>query len=126
MTAITFDTLKYTKTLESAGIPRQHAEAQAVAQRESLEQVFESHFDHTASKEEVYAFKSAMKADFIELRSATRADLRDMDSSLRSEIKQLDTSLRGELRELELRVTIKLGGMIVALGGVLIAVKYLG
>jgi hypothetical protein len=31
-----------------------------------------------------------------------------------------------DLRELELRMTIRLGGMIMALGGVLIAVKYLG
>lgn len=34
--------------------------------------------------------------------------------------------LRNELEKLELRVVLKLGGMIVALGGVLIAVKYFG
>jgi hypothetical protein len=103
MSTITFDTLKYTKTLENAGVPRQQAEAQAVAQRESLEQALESHFEHAASREEVSIFKSEMKADF---------------SSLRSEIKS-------DLRELELNMTIKLGGMVIALGGVLIAVKYL-
>ncbi len=35
-------------------------------------------------------------------------------------------SLRAEMRELELRLTIKIGGMIIALGGLLIAIKYFG
>jgi hypothetical protein len=31
MTTITFDTLKYAERLEKAGIPREHAEAEALA-----------------------------------------------------------------------------------------------
>ncbi len=34
--------------------------------------------------------------------------------------------LRMEMRELELRLTVKTGAMIMALGGVLVAIKFLG
>ena len=37
MTAITFDTLKFTKRLEEAGVPRKQAEAQAEAFRDAQE-----------------------------------------------------------------------------------------
>lgn len=40
----------------------------------------------------------------------------------KSDIKEL----RSEIRELELRLTVKLGGMIMALGAILIAIKYFG
>lgn len=49
---------------------------------------------------------------------ATKSDVTD----LRSEI----TALRAEARETALTLQLRLGGMIVALGGVLVAVKYFG
>lgn len=51
--------------------------------------------------------------------------LQDIDFdhfSTKSDIKEL----RAEMREMELRLTIRLGGMIMALGAVLIAIKYYG
>lgn len=44
----------------------------------------------------------------------------------KGDILALQNELRSEIRELELRMTIRLGGMIVALGGILIAVRYFG
>lgn len=41
MATITFDTHKFIKDLESAGIPELHAEAIARAQQESLQTAFE-------------------------------------------------------------------------------------
>ncbi len=49
---------------------------------------------------------------------ATKADI--------AEVKADITLLRAEAREMELRMTIRLGGMIMALAGILIAIKYLG
>ncbi len=49
------------------------------------------------------------------LEAATKADLR-----------ALELSGKADLREMELRLKLHLGTMIVALGGVLIAVKYFG
>jgi hypothetical protein len=37
-----------------------------------------------------------------------------------------DLATKADLRELELRLEVKLGGMMMALGGVLIAIKYFG
>jgi hypothetical protein len=55
------------------------------------------------------AIKASKDADFSHL--ATKEDI---------------NTLRSEMREIELRLTIKLGAMVFALGGFLIAVKYLG
>jgi len=82
MTAITFDTLKFVKTLEAAGVSAKHAEAFAAAVRDSSE-----------------------SADL-----ATKTDLRE-----------LKAELKADMRELELRMTIKLGGMLVVAVGVIAA-----
>jgi len=74
MTTVTFDTLKFVKTLQAAGVSVTQAEAFASAVRDSTE-----------------------SADV-----ATKADLRE-----------LKTELKADLRELELRMTIKLGSMMV-------------
>lgn len=42
------------------------------------------------------------------------------------EIDMASAATKADLRELELRLKLHLGSMIVALGGVLIAIKYLG
>jgi hypothetical protein len=82
MVAITFDTLKFVKTLQAAGVEAPQAEAIAAAVRDS----------HDA-------------ADV-----ATKGDLRE-----------LKTELKADIRELELRMTVRLGGMIVLGIGVIAA-----
>ncbi|MDR2012715.1 MAG: CCDC90 family protein [Rhodanobacter sp.] len=78
MTAVTFDTLKFVKTLEAAGVSAPQAEAFASAVRDS----------HTSAE------------------LATKSDMRE---------------LKSEMRELELRMTIKLGAMMVGAIGVVAA-----
>ncbi len=44
-------------------------------------------------------------------------------------IREIDTTqvaTKADLREMELRMTVRLGGMIIGLGGLLIALKYFG
>jgi hypothetical protein len=78
MATITFDTLKFSRKLESAGIPREHAvgiaEAVADVQAENMGEM------------------------------VTKGDI---------------ALLRAEIKELELRMTIKFGIMVVALGGII-------
>ena len=62
MTAITFDTLKFTKRLEEAGVPRKQAEAQAEAFREAQE----TQLDELATKRDVMELKRDIKE--LELR----------------------------------------------------------
>lgn len=83
MAAITFDTHKFVKTLEAAGIPEQQAEAISAAVQDAQESA--------------------------EL--ATKTDLREIKTEIRE--------IRGEMRELELRLTLKLGSIVViAIGAV--------
>jgi hypothetical protein len=72
MTAITFDTLKYTKILEDAGVPRNQAEAQARAQREvfseTIEQI-ETNQHSAATKQDLIAHKAEMNVALAELKA---------------------------------------------------------
>ena len=68
MGVITFDTLKYTKQLKEAGIPRNQAEAQANAYRQSLNEVMED----VASKSDVASLKKdadVYKSDISSLKT---------------------------------------------------------
>ena len=87
MATVTFDTHKFVKTLEAAGVPESQAEAFSTAVRESHE-----------------AAELATKGDIAELR-------KDIDS---------------KLEKLELRMTIKLGSIVVvALGAFTVIFKFL-
>jgi hypothetical protein len=105
MATVTFDTLKFVKTLEEAGIPESQAEAFSTAVRES----------HEAAE------------------LATKADLREVETNLRHEIsdlrKDMDARFTGvdaKLEKLELRMTIKLGSIVVvALGAFTVIFKFL-
>jgi len=93
MTAITFDTLKFVKTLEAAGVSAKHAEAFASAVRDSSE-----------------------SADLV-----TRKDLQIELQKELAPIKADIALLRQEMIQLEQRMTIKLGGMLVVAVGVIAA-----
>lgn len=61
--AIAVDTLKYTKRLEDAKIPRAQAEAQAAA----LSEVFDSNLHELATKGDLRELKSDLKSDLREI-----------------------------------------------------------
>lgn len=75
MATVTFDALKYIKTLEDAGVPRKQAEAQATAEKEALNEVFEAIKAGIPSKEEVTTFKSELSGDLKALRSDLKAEI---------------------------------------------------
>jgi len=76
MATVTFDTLKFVKTLKEAGVPEPQAEAFSTAVQESHE-----------------------AADL-----ATKTDLREYESSIRGDLEKLDIGLRHEMKELESRI----------------------
>jgi len=61
-------------------------------------------------REQASAFANAVRDSHESAELATKADLRE----LRSELKADHQSLRSELKALELRMTIKLGSLLVA------------
>jgi len=94
MPAVTFDTLKFVKTLKEAGILEPQAEAISTAVRESHE-----------------AVDVATRGDIADLRH----EMKEMETGLHHQI----DGLRHEMKELELRMTIKLGSIVIAALGVL-------
>jgi hypothetical protein len=84
MTTITFDTLKFVQRLEKAGATREYA----IAEAEALSEVFDSGTQELTSKADLLATKTALQSDI--------------------------SQIRADMREMELRMTIKLGGMIAA------------
>jgi DNA-binding transcriptional MerR regulator len=69
MAAVTFDTLKFVKTLQAAGMDTPQAEAIASAVRESSESA------DVATKADVAALKSEMR----EMKAELKADMRELE-----------------------------------------------
>lgn len=92
----TYNALKYTQNLEAAGFSRTEAEA-------TIHMVLETMDDNFATKHDLKFSEHAL-----------RTDMQGMELALRSDMKAMELSLRHEMREMESRLTLKMGGMIVA------------
>ncbi|MGE7417090.1 DUF1640 domain-containing protein [Methylobacterium tarhaniae] len=134
MTAVAFDTLKFARALrERAHLSTEQAEglsevfAEAVqgglptrADLQSLEASVKAEF--VAVRSEIAAFQSETRAEFAAFKVETRNEF----ATVRSEMKTEFAAVRSEMKLLEQRMTIKLGAMLVALGGILIAaIRYM-
>ena len=110
MISATFDTYSLVKKLQSSGI----AEAQAEAIIEVVREVNAGNDNNYSSKHEVTEFKSEMKHDFTKFQS-----------EMKNEFSQFKSEMKHDMAMLEQRLIVKMGAMIMALGGVLIAIKFL-
>ncbi len=67
MSQVAFDTLKFTETLKQAGVPEQHAKAEAVAIQGALGEALNTQVatkeDIQKLKDDMQAFKDEVKAD---------------------------------------------------------------
>lgn len=103
--AVAFDTLTYARRLREVGVPQEqaeaHAEALAAAVTETLATKQDLH--ELATKQDLLATKQ----DLHDLAAATKQDL----TALRQELRELASATKQDMRELELRLTIRLGGM---------------
>ncbi|MBF0136053.1 MAG: CCDC90 family protein [Magnetococcus sp. DMHC-1] len=104
MTTITFDTLKFVRRLKDSGIPENQAEA-----------ISEAFKDAQAAQIEELASKRDLKE--LEGQLATKADVAKVDIHV--------LELKHDLKELELRMTIKLGAMLLAAVGLVVTANRL-
>ena len=91
-TTLAFDTYAFVKELTQAGMPEAQAEVLARSQ-----------------------------ATLIDEKLATKQDLKELEARLTRDIKELEAGLRHDMKELELRLTIRLGSMMVVAVGVVAA-----
>ncbi len=98
-TALAFDTLQYAKRLKQAGFTDEQAEIQAEA-----------------------------LSELIDERLATKLDLKELERAMKLDTKGIEERLSNKINEMSYKITIKLGGMMVAgvvtLGAFLAFIKF--
>jgi hypothetical protein len=103
MSTITFDTLKFVKTLKSAGFDDKQAEALAEAQATALEQT---------SKDIDYVSRNDLKTDIGEL----RGDMHQLESGLRRDMSEM----KAEIFKAMLVQTFAIAGLVAGIMAVVL------
>jgi len=130
MPTVTFDTHKFVKTLEEAGVSEPQAEAFSMAVQQSHEAA------DLATKSDLREYESTIRGDLEKLETGLRHEMGELRHEIRDLRKDMDArfaSLDGQfagvdakLEKLELRMTIKLGSIVVvALGAFTAIFKFL-
>jgi hypothetical protein len=116
MAAAPFDTLKLARALrDKAGFTQEHAEATADALAEVV-------VGQVATKQDV----GDARAEIAALRTDVRAEIAALRAEVHAEIAALRAEMTAGFRDVEQRITIRLGGMLVVMTGILLAAKFLG
>ncbi len=104
MPALAFDTHAFVKKLRDAGVPEPQAEIQV----EAIAAIIEARM---ATKQDLELQKVEIQRDITELKR---------------DIKELDVTLETRIKELEMRLLIRLGGILFAgIGALAILIKLL-
>jgi hypothetical protein len=133
MEAVLFDTLKLAKRLEASGLT---AEASAgmsealadVLSTTSLATKADVIASEKASRADIQALEKALRADMQASEKGIRADMRTMETSIRHDIQMHVATLLAEIKGLDARMellrrdmTVKVGGMMIAAVGIILA-----
>lgn len=129
MATLPFDTHKAVKDLQEAGFDEAQAEAVVATVGAAI-------FGNVATKQDVVEARNASKSDIqtlgSELRSEMqaqgselRSEMQAQGSELRSEIQTQGSGLRSDMQAMELRMTLRMGGLVVAGVGLIIALDKL-
>lgn len=111
-----FDTLRLARALrDKAGFSQEHAEAAAYALAEAIS-------DQVATKQDI----SDVRAEIEALRVEMRTEFAAIRAEFRAEIDSLRAEVTAGFRDVEQRMTIRLGGMLVVVPGILLAAKLFG
>ena len=105
MVSVTFDTHKVVKDLQDAGFDETQAEAVVNALGNAIDR-------DVVKPEDLKDF--ATKADIVGVRGEI--------AQLRHEMAEMDANLRTEMKALELRLTVRLTGVMIATVGLAVAI----
>src|SRR5262249_31626106 len=123
--AYIFDSLGYAKRLRDGGVPRDQAEVHAEAAGDFI-------MVELATKSDLLPIKAdlqVVKAELVAMKQELQAELRSSVTELGGRITELQAELRTNIAELRtttetlsLRLTVRLGAMMVVLIGALAAI----
>ena len=112
--AIALDTLAYAKRLREAGFSEQQAEGQAQALAAAMT-------DSLATKQDLHELDVHIRARFEQVAARFEYLERHFDTRLVELERRFEARVGGQLADLECRMTIRLGGIMVAGIGVMSA-----
>ncbi|HEX3885147.1 MAG TPA: hypothetical protein VHW66_21005 [Stellaceae bacterium] len=116
MAVAPFDTLKLARALrDRAGFTQEHAEAAADALAEVV-------VGQVATKQDA----ADIHAEIGALRTEMHSELAALRAEMHSELAALRAEMTAGFRDVEQRLTIRLGGMLVVITGILLAAKFFG
>jgi hypothetical protein len=107
--ANTFDSLGYAKRLRDVGVPQAQAEAHAEAARDFIMAELVTKSDLLASKQELQASVGELR---VELRAGV-VELRNSLAEVRTELRNSVAELRANMETQSLRLTVRLGALVV-------------
>jgi len=111
MSTLTFDTLKFANQLKAAGVPADHAEAEA----DALAEVLETNLGELATKEDLRATKEDLRHEINDLRKDLRHEINDLRKDLRHEIKESAASLKFELLKWLIGLAVAQAGLLIGI-----------
>lgn len=110
-----FNALKYIRTLEGVGFPREQAEAQ-------VQLVMDTFQENVATKTDMAELRSELKSGIAELKSEMaelKSELKSEMAEIRSDVAQVNSELPKIVAELKTDLVFRLGGLIVICTGIL-------
>jgi len=122
-----FDTLKLARALrDRAGFSQEHAEAAADALAETVTDQVATKHDVGDLRVEIDALRTEMRSEFAAIRAEMASEFAAIRAEMASEFAAIRAELAAGLRDVEQRMTIRLGGMLVVVTGILLAAKFFG
>lgn len=140
MTTIPFDTHKIVKELQEAGFDESQAEAVVSAMGAAVVGNLATKADlqefraatqadirelRNEFKSDMQEHRNATQADIRELRAATQADMQEHRNATQADIRELRNEFKSDMQAMELRIMLRMGGLIVAGVGLIIALDKL-
>lgn len=125
MAAVMFDTHAFVKELTEAGMPERQAELLARSQTTLIDEKLATKEDlkklELATKRDLKDLELATKRDMKDLELATKRDIEELAQTTKRDIEGLAQTTKRDLKDLELRLTLRLGSMMVVSIGVVTA-----
>ena len=115
------DRLTLARALEQGGIGRDAAEHIATEILDAIHENVATKSDVSAVRADLHTTDMALRNEIVTLRS----ELKEEIASVRTELKVEIASVRADLSLVEHRLLTRLGSMIVAATGILIAIHYI-
>ena len=114
-----FDTHRAFQALMGAGFSERQAQA--------LIDVGSEGYGALATKDDLKALEQVTKSDLKALEQATKAELASVREAMatKADLKALEQATKADLKDLELRITLRLGALIVGAAGVLAVLDFI-